>query len=136
MAFTSYDDIMTCFIENTGIDTTKLPTEDEHIYAMIKNASKHYGVFLKDEAYIVCDDELEEINISLDYTRLLIFAYCMKYVYLENQLVGFEELWSPFQNDLGIKNYRSQIQARQSTLERTKQKITELVTTTEEPSIM
>lgn len=136
MNFTTYDEIFECFLKNTGIDTTRLPTTDEAIYAIINNGVSHYNVYLKDEVPIKCDDSSETINVTLDSTRLLILAYCIKYVYLENQLVGFEELWSPFQNDLGIKNYKSQIQARQDTLDRTKQMITQLLTSTEDASIM
>lgn len=133
---TSYDDIFTTFIENTGIDTAKLPTDTNKIHEMIQNAIKHYNVYLKDESPIIGDNLTETINVNLDNARLLIMAYCIKYVYLENQLVGFEELWSPFQQDVGVKDYRGQIQGREKTLERTKQKIIELLTSIEDRSIM
>lgn len=136
MNFTSYDDIMSCFVKNCGVDTSNLPTDEEKLYGMIQNGLNHYNVYLKDESPIQGDDDTEMLNTSLDGTRLLILAFCLKYVYLENQLVGFQELWSPFQNELGIKNYKAQVDGREKTLERTRQKIIELVTTIEDVNIM
>lgn len=133
---THYDDLFQAFIDNCGIDTSRLPTDSEKLYEMIKNSARHYNVYLKDEGIVVCNDDEETINKELDDIRLLIFAYCMKYVYLENQLVGFQELWSPFQNDFGIRNYKSQVDGRENTLERTKQKIVELVTSIEDVDFM
>lgn len=132
----TYDQIFQCFIDNTGVDTSRLPNDQEKIYDMINNGARHYNTYFDEEEWVVCDNDTETINKNLDGTQLLIYAYCLKYVYLENQLVGFEELWSPFQNEIGIKDYKSQVQGRESTLERTNKKIIELITSTEDPSIM
>lgn len=133
---TTYDEIFICFIQNCGIDTSRLPAENEKLYEMIRNAVSHYNVYLKDESPIFGIDKEECLNTELDSTRLLILAYCLKYVYLENELVGFEELWSPFQQEVGIKDYRGQISARQDTLKRTDRKIIELISSIEDRSIM
>lgn len=133
---TTYDEIMESFIENCGVDTLRLPLEIEKIYSMIQNAINHYNVYLKDEYPISGSNEIEALNVSLDSTRLLILAYCFKYVYLENQLVGFQELWSPFQQEVGVKDYRGQVSGRENTLERTNAKIIELLTSIEDRSIM
>lgn len=135
----SYDDIYQCFIDNCGVDTSRLPSTDQGKYNMIVNAARHYNSRISDEdivGKIICDNIAETINADLDDTRMLILAFCIKYVYLENQLVGFEELWSPFQKEVGVKDYRSQVQGRENTLERVEQKITELLTNIEDPDIM
>jgi hypothetical protein len=132
---TTYDEIFESFLNNCGVDTSRLPT-NESIYQMIENAINHYNVFLKDETPIICDDNTETINVKLDGARLLILAYCLKYVYLENELVGFQELWSPFQKEVGIKDYRGQVSGRENTLKRTTDKIIELVSSIEDKSIM
>ena len=134
--YDSYDDIMKSFIKNCGVDTGKLPADNERLYDMITNGISHYNVYLKDEAPLIGDNQTETLNRSIDSTRLLILAFCLKYVYLENELVGFQELWSPFQNEIGIKNYRDQIKGRETTLDRTKQKINELLSSIEDPNIM
>lgn len=132
---TTYDDIFECFIENTGVDTTQLPTEQEKIYGMIHNGIIHYNTKL-DDGDINYDDISESIDTELDDKRILMLAYCIKYVYLENELVGFQELWTPFQKEIGIKNYKAQVTGREKTLERTDQKIIELITKIEDQSIM
>jgi hypothetical protein len=137
---TTYDEILKFFILNCGTDTSKLPTDVEKIYDIIRNGVSHYNTYIShDDKYgkLLCDDTTETLNVNIDNdTRLLVLAYCIKYVQLENQLVEFEELWSPFQGDIGISNYNSQIKGRENTLERTKQKIIELVSSIEDKSIM
>lgn len=133
---TTYSEIMKAFINNCGIDTSLLPEDPSKIYDMINNAVQYYNTYFDSQNQIVCDDSTESLNTKLDDLRLRLLAYCMKYIYLENQLVGFEELWAPFQNELGIKNYKSQIDARENTLERTRQEIDRLVTYIEGTDIM
>lgn len=136
---TTYDQIFQSFIDNCGIDVFRLPTEDSKKYDMIRNGTKHYNTFIPDDDItygITGDDLTETVDKELDGTRLLIYAYCLKYVYLENQLVGFEELWTPFQREVGIKNYSSQVKGRENTLERVNHKIIEYITLLEDQSIM
>ena len=136
---TNYNEIFKCFIKNCGVNTSKLPASDIGKYDMITNAIRHYNTIISeydDVGRLSGDNQAELINVLLDDTRLLILAYCIKYVHLENQLVGFQELWSPFQKEVGIKDYRSQVQGRENTLERTSQKIIELLTSLEDGSIM
>lgn len=137
---TSYDDIFECFINNCGVSTDNLPKSNEGKYSMINNAVDHYNSLISSEdslGKIVCDNMTEFINLTLDGTRLLILVYCMKYVYLENDLVAFEELWSPFiKEGGGIQQYKSQTTSRENTLVRIEQKINQLLTSIEDASIM
>ena len=136
---TTYDDIFKCFVVNAGIDTSRLPSEDYKIHDMIINGINHYNSKIGSSDYLgelAGNNLTEAINLKLDGTRLLLLAYCIKYVYLENQLVEFEELWTPFQKDMGFKNYREQVRGRESTLERTEQKILEYLSKIEDRSLM
>lgn len=133
---TSYDEIFQCFLSNCGIDTSELPEDQQMIYAMIKNGIRHYNNIIEEEYIIVADDTTETINMQLDDTHMLILAYSIRYTYLENQLIGFEEIWHTFQKEIGFKNYKDQITSRQATLERTKNKIIELISNIEDKNIM
>lgn len=136
---TTYDEIFTCFIENCGVDVENLPESDEGKYNMIQNSALHYNVIIDsgdETGEITCSDESETIDKKLDGTRLLILAYCLRYNVLDNQLVGFEELWHPHQKEYGTKNYREQISARQRTLGRTNFKLVELLRKIDNPSLM
>ena len=134
---TTYDLIWESFLDNCGVDVSTLPSADEQKYAMIHNGIRHYNsVIDNSDTKLTFDDTNEEINIGLDDTRLLILAYCLKYVFLENDLVGFQQLWQPFQKEMGQKFYREQIGGRENTLERTTKKITELLTNIDDGTIM
>ncbi len=136
---TTYNDIFDCFVENCGVDTSQLPIENSKKYNMIINGIRHYNSMIDEQdeiGQLSYDNDTEAIGVLLDDTRLLMLAYCMKYVYLENQLVGFEELWSPFQSEIGIKNYKDQIKGRENTLDRTQQKILELLSKIEDKNLM
>lgn len=125
---TTYDDIWECFIDNCGVDESTLPQTDEGKYILIKNGAIKYNTTVdKSEAKIKCDEYMEQINLSLDYDRLLILAYCMRYTFLENELIAFEQVWQPFSSDIGQKFYREQIQGRENTLTRTKKEIDRLL---------
>lgn len=134
---TSYNDIWSCFLDNCGVDTSTLPADDLGKYQMIHNAIRHYNTRVDDsELKLKWDDTTEEINTELDDTRLLILAFCIKYTELENQLVNFEQVWQPFQKDIGQKFYGEQIKGRENSLDRTDKRIVELLTNLDSGSIM
>lgn len=137
MGKTSYDDIYSTFLDNCGVDTSTLPNTNDGKYQMIRNGVRHYNSKVDDyETKIICNDIMEEINIELDDTRLLILAFCIKYTLLENQLINFEQVWQPFTKDIGQKFYREQISGRENMLDRTERKIIELLTDLDSGSIM
>ncbi|APR02491.1 TPA: hypothetical protein ACXDAY_002073 [Clostridium botulinum] len=133
---TSYDEIFESFLLNCGIDTSELPKDQNKIYSIINNAVNHYNNFMEEDYYITTNNETETIDKRLDGSCLLILAHCIKYTHLENQLIEFEEIWSPFQKEIGFKNYKDQIASREKTLERTKNKIIELISNIEDRNLM
>lgn len=134
---TTYDMIWQCFYDNCGVDHETLPQTDEGKYILIKSGTRHYNTVVDpSEDKIVCDDMLEEINIELDETRLTILAFCMRYRFLENELIQYEQTWQPFSNEVGQKFYNYQIQGRETTLEKTKQEIIRLLTSIDKMSYL
>ncbi|MGJ0846630.1 hypothetical protein ACR77J_08070 [Tissierella praeacuta] len=123
---TTYDEIFQCFLENCGVDPSRLPTDEEKIYDLIKNAIRYYNAeidILDAVGKLSYNDTLEEINVTLDDTRMMLLVYCLKYIYLENQLIEFQEIWSPYQQELGFRNYKDQVGGRERSLERVRQDI-------------
>lgn len=133
---TSYDEIFESFLMNCGIDTSELPKDQDKIYLIINNAVNHYNNFMEEDYCIEADNKTETISKKLNGSCLLILAYCIKYTYLENQLIEFEEIWSPFQKEIGFKNYKDQVTSREKTLERTKSRIIELISNIEDRNLM
>ncbi|BAO04898.1 uncharacterized protein CBO05P1_179 [Clostridium botulinum B str. Osaka05] len=133
---TSYDEIFESFLMNCGTDTSELPKDQDKIYLIINNAVNHYNNFMEEDYCIEADNKTETISKKLNGSCLLILAYCIKYTYLENQLIEFEEIWSPFQKEIGFKNYKDQVTSREKTLERTKSRIIELISNIEDRNLM
>jgi hypothetical protein len=125
---TSYDDIWEAFVTNCLVDSQTLPQTNEGKYILIHNGLRHYNVSTDEsEIKLKFDDTLEQINVDLDDNRLLLLAYCIRYTFLENELIGFEQVWQPFVKEIGQKFYREQIGGREDTLDRTKNKIDQLL---------
>lgn len=128
MIKTTYDDIWECFYDNCGVDYNTLPSTDEGKYILIKNGCRKYNTVIDpQENKIKCDDFLEEINLELDDNRLMLLAYCIRYNFLENDLIRYEQVWQNFAKDIGQKFYGDQVKGREATLERTKNEIDKLL---------
>jgi hypothetical protein len=137
MAVTNYDEIFSVFLDNCRVDNSTLPYDDEGKYSMIHNGIRHYNSKVdSSETKLTYDDLMEQINVQLDDTRLLLLAFCIRYSELENNLIEFEQVWQPFQKEVGQKFYGEQIKGREGTLERTEKRITELLTDLDSGSIM
>lgn len=135
MTLSSYDSIFTCFLENCKIQSKNLPTTSEGKYAMIHNACRHYTNKME-EYGLLWNDSTESLTVELDSNRLLILAYCMKLVYMENAVTEFTDVWSVFQKELGINNFQAQVKAKQYNVESAEQKIIELMTNMQGFSVM
>lgn len=133
---TTYDDIWQTFVDNCML-TDIIPTTDESRYILIHNGIKRYNSSVSgNELKLTYDDTLEIINTTLDDTRLLLLAYCIRYTFLENELISFEQIWQSFSKDVGIKFYGDQIKGREATLQRTKQEISQLLLNIESYSFL
>lgn len=131
---TSYDEIFTCFLENTKMVNNNIPTDIDRKHEMIHNACRFYENKMGE--VIAWDDILETINKELNNSEMLIMAYCLKRIYHENALTEFTSIWSGFTKEVGIKDYKSQVDAKQNDINRTEHKIDELITNIEDASIM
>lgn len=111
---TSYDDIYTEFITNTKTDDINLPNSQEKTYDSIHSAIRHYNNRLRDNLNF--DDDNENVDRSLNNDELLLIAHYLRISFLKNQKSEFVTTWSPFEKDIGIKNYQSQVKALQETI--------------------
>lgn len=106
---TTYDQVWTTFLNNCKVSDIDLPQTDEKIYEEIKNAVMHYNVRRRES--ITCDDISETLSKSLDNDNLLLLAHFVRLVFLRNQKTFYEGLWQPFQKDVGLKNYATQLKS-------------------------
>lgn len=101
---TSYDTLWTYFINNCKTADINLPTTDEKIYDCIHTAIARYNVRMQES--LTCDDANEELSESLTDTQLLLVANYLRWAFFKNQLTYYVTTWHPFQNDIGIRNYK------------------------------
>lgn len=109
---TTYDEIYTEFITKCQTDSINLPNTDPQIYDAIHSAVRHFNNRMRDE--LSWDDDLESVDRVLDNDELIILAHFLRLSFLENQQISFTTLWQPFQGDIGLKNYQSQVKSLES----------------------
>jgi hypothetical protein len=122
---TSYDIIWTTFLENCKVDDIDLPQTDDKMYEAIKNAVLHFNNRLRDT--LQCDDTNEQVSRDLTDDDLLILAHYIRYIFLKNQHTYFINLWQPFQKEIGLKNYKTQVDSLEMSMKMEKGEIEELI---------
>jgi predicted transcriptional regulator len=126
---TSYDDIWSCFLDNCGLDLKTLPNTTSEIHREIRNGVRNYNIKTDEcEIKLEYDDNLEELNRSLDDNRLKLLALIIKETICKNELQFFESIYQFDMKEVNTKFYREQVSARQSTISDTKREIIELLT--------
>lgn len=106
---TTYDTIYSTFMDNNLADDIDLPQDDEGIYRFINNAIKLYNNRERDN--IECNDDIESVDRKLNNDEILMIAHYIKLAFLKNQLSAFTLTWQPFDKDMGLRNYDSQVRA-------------------------
>ena len=128
MANTTYQEIWNTFVNIIGVVGEDLPQDDEGKYILINSGILRYNSLTEDsEKKIIGNDFTEEINISLDYNRLLLLCNCIKFIYLENEKNEYEAVWGVFSNDIGLKFYGDTVKAKRNTLVDTEKEINRLL---------
>lgn len=132
MNTTTYNELYETFLLNCGYDFDELPQTDEMRYMMIKNACRIYNQQAKKysnrmTSNVVCDDITESLNVVLTSNEVLIFAYMMAEILASTKLVEFTSIWSVYSKETGFKDYSAQVNARQYTIDRFKQKYTAII---------
>ena len=132
MNTTTYNELYETFLLNCVYDFDELPQTDEMRYMMIKNACRRYNQQAKKysnrmTSNVVCDDITESLNVVLTSNEVLIFAYMMAEILASTKLVEFTSLWSTFSKETGIKDHKSQVDARKHTVEMFNQKYTAII---------
>lgn len=122
---TTYDEIYSEFLTNTETENINLPSSTEKIYKYINGAVRLFNNRLQTD--IKCDDNAETLNKDLDDNELLILAHFLRLMFLKNQLTYFTTLYSPFEKDIGVRNFQSQSKALESIVENEKNTIDELI---------
>lgn len=104
---TSYDKIWKSFLDNCKTPDINIPQTDEQIYAKINNGILLFNNRMRTN--IKCDDLTESVDAELNDDQLLILANFIKLVFYKNEKTYYETLLNPFQKDIGLRNFSTQI---------------------------
>ncbi|HBA03761.1 MAG TPA: hypothetical protein DCW51_07340 [Clostridium sp.] len=129
---TTYDEIWECFLTNTKVNKSLIPTNEAIIYQWINNAKNLYNNKIKqyqnDFSYPVeCNNDLEMLNMTLTNDELLIFANYIRLVFLKNEKTAFVSKYGVFQKEFGINNYNAQANAKDLEVKEQEAFINELI---------
>lgn len=129
---TSYDEIWECFLENCGYDYSEIPQTDERRYSMIRNAVSYYNQKAKKyksriTGNIICDDMMEELNKKINSIEILIIANILGYILCKNKLVEFTSVYGTFAKEMGFKDYKAQVEGRQTEVKRFEDEVSRLI---------
>lgn len=122
---TTYDDIWTTFLNNCKASDIDLPSTPERIYEQIKNAVMLFNNRLRED--VKCDHDLETVDRLLSDDHLLILAHFIRLVFLKNQKTFFQTQFQPFQKDVGLKNFASQLRSLESSVEEQEKTIDRII---------
>lgn len=122
---TTYDNIYSAFYTGNKIDASHLPLTVEEQMDLVKYAVTTFN--LKLDRDVACDDDLEEINCTLNPLELRLVVECMKLKVFEEMSSEFISNWSVFNNDIGRNQFQSQWLGMESKVKRQDEKIIELV---------
>ena len=77
MAKTTFQEVWNTFVDFTGVVSEDLPQTEEGMYALIKSGIlKYNSVTEASEIKLIGNEMTEELNVELDYDRLLLLSYC------------------------------------------------------------
>jgi len=122
---TSYNEIWKTFLNNCKVSDIDLPQTDEQRYEAIRNAVLHFNNRLRED--VKCDDSTETVDRKLSDDHLLILAHYIRLIFLINQKTFYESLFQPFSQDVGIRNYNTQMNSLQKSIERQEELIEKLI---------
>src|SRR5690606_35292649 len=125
-----YEEIWMTFLDNYKVNDYDLPTNEERIYNDIKNAVRHFNNRMRTK--LVCDNDSLSVEGSDSEDDLHIIAQYIRLIYLQNQKVLLQSLYQPISQDVGIKNYTSQMNAIQNSILNCKTDIEEFIFNTRE----
>ncbi len=107
---TTYDEVYKYFISITRVDEYDLPISVEGMYDLINNGRMEFNLRREDD--LAVDDVLETLDRKLNGLELMLFGNCMKLVVFRNMLSDFTSNFSMFQKEIGIKDYKPQLDGR------------------------
>lgn len=112
---TTYDNIYEYFSRNIRADALDLPSTVEEQVLLIKDGIDEFNIRL--ERALTCDDITETVSEELTNSEIRYVSECMKLRIYKGMLDDYISVWEVFQNDIGRKNYKDQLNGRETRIQ-------------------
>ena len=123
---TTYDELWEKFKSITRVDEYEIPSTLEGIKKLVENGCDIYCQKAYDE-YLTYDSEAEVLSKALNKNSISAIANAMKWQVSLNMLSEFVSVWSVYQNDTGVRDYNSQVKAKQEFADRQEKILNQLI---------
>lgn len=110
----SYDEIYQYFIRHTRVDSLDLPSDIPSQIHLIHDGVIEFNIWLRIGLdRLIYDDTTEELSEDMQDELFVFLSECMTLSIYKNMLSEFVSTWEVFQNDVGRKYYKDQLNGRQ-----------------------
>ncbi len=120
----SYDNIWESFLENYEVEDVDLPHPDR-IPSVIQNALRLFNNRMRTKA--VCNNASEMVEGLSGEDDLILLAHYIKLVQLINSKVLYEKLYNPFAADVGVRNFKTQLDSLNNSVKEQEKLIDEII---------
>lgn len=104
-----------------------LPRTPEGMYALLEQGIDKYSIYYDNAKDIVFDRITETLNTTIDYSDVQIIANYMLLIVYEKIRDEFISTYDVLVDDIGIRSYKSQVDAKETAIEMQNQKIQKLL---------
>lgn len=120
----TYDCIWTSFLENYMVEDVDLPHPDQ-IPSVIQNAVIRVNNRLRTTA--VCNNASETVEGLSGEDHLILLSAYIKLIQLINSRVFYEKLYNPFSADVGVRNFKTQLDSLNKSVKEQEDLIDEII---------
>ena len=125
--YQTFDDVYTLFMDTTKVDEFQLPRTPEGMYALVEHGLNEYSTYFDDAKEVEFDRDTEMFSVELERNDVLLIVGYMRLNVFQKLNEEFVSTYDVLMDDLGVRNYKSQSDARNSLVEAQKREIKEML---------
>lgn len=125
--YKTFDDIYTVFMDTTRVDSYQLPQTPEGMYALLEYALDRYAIEYDGAKEVEFIRPTETLSTELDKNDIMLIAGYMRLNIYQKIKDEFISTYDVLVDDIGIRNYKSQIDAKYTAIERQEREIEKML---------
>ena len=114
-------------MDNTRVDEYQLPRTPQGMYALLEHGIDQYMTFFDNAKEVDFDRDTEMLSVVLDKNDAMLITGYMRLKIIQKINDQFVSTYDVLQDDIGIRNYKSQSDARQNLIAEQKREIDEML---------